>query len=151
METPIIYSLWIRIPYYFFRNQIILTVPQTTILRVKGGYKHNAQPPSNLSKMKTRPLCFAQISVHRYAGQSDHGLIGCCWTVTVFFTPTLQKSRMLQIQDAKGEAVVIYREPLATLEMRYHRLSRRVKNMTKLSCGIGIHRLLFPWINTNLI
>jgi hypothetical protein len=52
---------------------------------------------------------------------------------------------MLQIQGAKGEAVVIYSEPLATLEMRYHRLSRsEVKNMTKLSCVIGIHGLLFP-------
>jgi len=28
----------------------------------------------------------------------------------------------------KGEAVVLYREPLTTKEMRYPRLSRRVKN-----------------------
>ena len=43
------------------------------------------------------------------------------------FTLSLQKSRMLQIQGVKGEAVVIYREPLRTKEMRYPRLSRRVK------------------------
>jgi hypothetical protein len=42
----------------------------------------------------------------------------------------LQKSRILQIRDVKGEAVVTYREPLTTKEMRYHRLSLRVKNMT---------------------
>jgi hypothetical protein len=51
---------------------------------------------------------------------------------------------MLQIQGAKGEAVVICREHLATLEMRYHGLSRTVKNMTKFPCAIGIHRFLFP-------
>ncbi len=45
------------------------------------------------------------------------------------FTLTLQKSRVLQIQGVKGAAVVIYRKPLTTLEMRCHRLSRRVNNM----------------------
>jgi len=33
-----------------------------------------------------------------------------------------QKSMILQIQGVKGEAVVIYCEPLTTLEMGYHRL-----------------------------
>ena len=42
---------------------------------------------------------------------------------------TLQKSKMQQIQGVKGEAVVGYHEPLTTQEMRYPRLSRRVKNM----------------------
>jgi hypothetical protein len=42
---------------------------------------------------------------------------------------TLQKSRMPQIRGVKGEAVVLYRKPLTTLEMRCHRLSRRVNNM----------------------
>ena len=41
----------------------------------------------------------------------------------------LQKSRVLQIQGVKGEAVVIYAEPFTTQQMRYHRLSRRVNNM----------------------
>jgi len=44
-------------------------------------------------------------------------------------TLTLQKSRMPQIKGAKGEAVVLYREPLATEEMGYPRLSRRVNKM----------------------
>ena len=44
-------------------------------------------------------------------------------------TLTLQKSRVLQIQGVKCAAVVIYRKPLTTLEMRRHRLSRRVNNM----------------------
>jgi hypothetical protein len=44
---------------------------------------------------------------------------------------TLQKSRMPQVQGVEGEAVVIYREPLTTREMRYHRLSRRVNNRPK--------------------
>jgi hypothetical protein len=35
---------------------------------------------------------------------------------------------MLQMQGVKGEAVVIYADPLRTQEMRYHRLSRRVNN-----------------------
>jgi len=46
------------------------------------------------------------------------------------FTLALQKSRMLQIQGIEGEAVATYREPSITKEMRYPRLSRRVKNMT---------------------
>jgi len=33
---------------------------------------------------------------------------------------------VLQIQGVKGAAVVIYRKPLTTLEMRWYRLSRRV-------------------------
>ena len=45
-------------------------------------------------------------------------------------TLTLQKLRMLQIRGVKGEAVVNYREPLTTKEMRYPRLSLRVENMT---------------------
>jgi len=44
-------------------------------------------------------------------------------------TLTLQKSRVLQIQGVKNAAVVIYRKPLTTQEMRCHRLSRRVNNM----------------------
>jgi len=36
---------------------------------------------------------------------------------------------MLQIQGAEGEAVVIYCEPLATLEMRHLRLSHWANNM----------------------
>jgi len=35
---------------------------------------------------------------------------------------------MLQIQGAEGEAVLIYCEPLATLEMGYPRLSHWVNN-----------------------
>jgi len=34
-------------------------------------------------------------------------------------TLTLQKSRMLQILGVEGEAVVLYREPSTTKEMRY--------------------------------
>ena len=47
------------------------------------------------------------------------------------FTLTLQKSRMSQVQGVEGEAVVIYREPSTTQEMRYNRLSRRVNNRPK--------------------
>ncbi len=36
-----------------------------------------------------------------------------------WFTLTLQKSRMPQIQDVKGEAVVVYREPLTSLRQGY--------------------------------
>ncbi len=36
---------------------------------------------------------------------------------------------MPQIQGNKGEAVVVYCEPLITLEMGYPRLSRRVNKM----------------------
>jgi hypothetical protein len=38
------------------------------------------------------------------------------------FTPTLRKSRMPQILGVEGEAVVLYREPSTTQEMRYPRL-----------------------------
>jgi hypothetical protein len=36
---------------------------------------------------------------------------------------------MPQIQGLKGDAVASYCEPLTTLEMGYHRLSRRVNKM----------------------
>ena len=36
---------------------------------------------------------------------------------------------MPQIQGGKGEAVVLYREPLTTQEMGYPQLSHRVNNM----------------------
>ena len=35
---------------------------------------------------------------------------------------------IFQVRGVKGEAVVIYREPLKTKEMGYYRLSRRVNN-----------------------
>jgi hypothetical protein len=45
--------------------------------------------------------------------------------IYISFTPMERKLRMPQIQGSKGEAVVIYCEPLATKEMGYHPLSRR--------------------------
>jgi hypothetical protein len=45
-------------------------------------------------------------------------------------TLTLQKPRILQMQGVKGEAVVVYANSLTTQQMPYHRLSRRVNNMT---------------------
>jgi hypothetical protein len=39
-------------------------------------------------------------------------------------TLTLQKLRVLQTQGVKGEAVVVYADPLRTQQMLYHRLSR---------------------------
>jgi hypothetical protein len=53
---------------------------------------------------------------------------------------------MPQIQGVKGEAVVIYREPLTTQEMRHHRLSRRVNNMAGFSLFVHITRSEFPKI-----
>jgi hypothetical protein len=44
-------------------------------------------------------------------------------------TLTLQKPKVLQMQGVKGEAVVVYADPLTTQQMLYHRLSRRVNNM----------------------
>jgi hypothetical protein len=44
----------------------------------------------------------------------------------------LQKSRMLEMQGVKGDAVVSYCEPLTTQQMRYHRLSRRVKDSANI-------------------
>jgi hypothetical protein len=37
---------------------------------------------------------------------------------------------MPEMQGVKGEAVVVYADPLITQQMQYHRLSRRVNNMT---------------------
>jgi hypothetical protein len=36
------------------------------------------------------------------------------------------------MQGVKGEAVVIYAEPLTTLQMQYNRLSRRVNNSANI-------------------
>lgn len=45
----------------------------------------------------------------------------------------LQKSRALQVQGAKGEAVVVYRKPLTTQDMQYYRLSGMVNNRVSFS------------------
>jgi len=50
------------------------------------------------------------------------------------FTLTLQESRMPQICGVKGEAVVLYRDPLTTKEMWYPRLSHLVNNMAVFRC-----------------
>jgi hypothetical protein len=42
-----------------------------------------------------------------------------------------RKSRIPHICGIKGEAVVLYCEPLITKEMGYHRLSRRVNKIMK--------------------
>jgi hypothetical protein len=48
------------------------------------------------------------------------------------FISILQKSRMLQVQDVKGEAVINYCEPLTTQEMGYHPAEAgRVNKMKK--------------------
>jgi hypothetical protein len=47
----------------------------------------------------------------------------CCLTLTD------RKSRMPRIQGIKGDAVVIYCEPLITKKMGYDRLSQRVDKM----------------------
>ena len=58
----------------------------------------------------------------------------------------LQKSRMLQILGVKGEAVVTYREPLTTKEMRHHPAEAgRVNNMAHLfffvdATNCGLHK-----------
>ena len=43
---------------------------------------------------------------------------------------------MPQVHGVKGEAVVIYCEPLTTKEMGYYRLSRRVNNTVKKSLSL---------------
>jgi hypothetical protein len=48
---------------------------------------------------------------------------------------------MLQIQGAKGEAVLIYREPLATKEMWCHRLSCKVNKMTNFQFFSDAHSI----------
>jgi hypothetical protein len=58
------------------------------------------------------------------------------------FTLSLQKSRVLQIRSVKGEAVVIYRKPFTTKELRCHRLSHwennmAVSNMFMISFGVN--------------
>ena len=42
-----------------------------------------------------------------------------------------RKSRVVQLQDVQGggEAVVVYREPMATQQMGCHRLSHRVNKI----------------------
>ena len=59
------------------------------------------------------------------------------------FTLTLQKSRMPQIQGVKGEAVVIYAEPLTTQEMRYPRLSPKGKQHGCFSNFLDVTRSEF--------
>jgi hypothetical protein len=41
---------------------------------------------------------------------------------------------------SKGEAVVVYREPFTTQEMRYHQLSRRVNDMAVFPTFLDISR-----------
>ena len=50
---------------------------------------------------------------------------------------------MPQVRGVKGEAVVIYCEPLTTKEMGYYRLSRRVNNT--------VNKPLFPEITLGCV
>ena len=43
--------------------------------------------------------------------------------------PNVAKAEGAADAGVKGEAVVVYADPLTTQQMLYHRLSRRVKNM----------------------
>jgi hypothetical protein len=49
----------------------------------------------------------------------------------------LQKLRVPQIQDVKGEALVFYREPLTTQKMWYPWLSWMVNYMSQMWSGKG--------------
>ena len=83
--------------------------------------------------------------------------------MSIKFTSTLQKLRMPQIRGFKGEAVVIYCEPLTTKEMGYHRLSHGVNNTVKnipfwisltvefSILAINEHNAMFKRFYTNLI
>jgi len=56
----------------------------------------------------------------------------------------LQKSRVLQIRGVKGEAVVFYRKPFTTKELRRHRLSLWVNNMavfTIFMMSLGVNSI----------
>jgi hypothetical protein len=53
-------------------------------------------------------------------------------------TLMLQKSRMLEMQGVKGEAVVCYCEPLTTQQMRDHGLSRRVNNSANIMPSLDL-------------
>jgi len=67
---------------------------------------------------------------------------GGVYPLPFFIWPlTLQKSRMPQVRGVKGEAVVIYCEPLTTKEVGYYRLSRRVNNTVKKLLFIEITNL----------
>ena len=46
---------------------------------------------------------------------------------------------MLQIRGAKGEAVLVYRKPLATKEMRYPQLSCMVNKMMNIYFYLDAH------------
>jgi hypothetical protein len=50
---------------------------------------------------------------------------------------------VLQIQGVKGEAVVVYADPLTTQQMLYRRLSRRVNNMAVFCGFLDITRSAF--------
>jgi hypothetical protein len=45
---------------------------------------------------------------------------------------------MPQMRGVKGDAVVIYREPLTKQQMRYHRFSPRAKNMAVFPRSLDI-------------
>lgn len=57
---------------------------------------------------------------------------------------------MPQILGAKGDAVAVYREPLATTEMRYTRLSLGVKNLVVFYFNVNTTWWVFPPKNNNV-
>ncbi len=74
-------------------------------------------------------LPFGILCCSFYPRKSHYRAInGPFWRLTL----TLQKPRVLQMQDVKVEAVVVYADPLTTQQMRYHRLSRRVNNSANI-------------------
>jgi len=67
--------------------------------------------------------------------------MGCkpVWQAVILSVSIQRKLRMPQVQGVRSQAVVNYCELLATQEMGYHRLSRRVNKMRNrllISCLI---------------
>jgi hypothetical protein len=60
------------------------------------------------------------------------------------FTLRCKSSGCRKSKASKGDAVVNYRKPLATKELRYHGLSRRVKNMPYETFFPGIRSWFIP-------
>jgi hypothetical protein len=55
----------------------------------------------------------------------------------------MQKSRVLQIRDVKGEVVVCYHKPFTTKELLRHRLSHWVNNMAVFTIS-----MMSPMVNS---
>ncbi len=129
-SMPKEWDLWKTSPFAQFRcqTQILILEILNVFLWLKSSFSLNLTKIEHFSKVSGWRIYFLNRFLFVFTTK-----ISSSWEIRGWgydsITLIERKSRMRQIRGVKGEAVVVYCEPLTTKKMTYHRLSRRVNKM----------------------